>query len=212
MRTSRRSHAIDPHALGVAAPSETGGCRLVAITLGAAIAGAAMFALGAGRAATAGGARLLVVTSEPVDPRAILRVATASDADLALDSLGVVVVAPEGFGALEAADRELSRRRARKAEEVTVAGLRRAGITAAGHVGDHDPVRAVDHALSLFQADRTLVFAGPRLAEAYRRRLSGRGVEVIELPDEPPASGYHPGRSPRSLPLADDGTPAVGQD
>ena len=139
--------------------------------------------------------RLLVMTSEPVDPRAILRAATSRDADLALGRLGVMVISPEGFGHLELTNDERHYLRARNAEESTVAGLRRAGIAAAGHVGDHDPARALDDALFLFPANRILVFARGRLADAYRGRLGGRAVEVIELPDQPIAIRA---RSPRS--------------
>lgn len=200
--------------LGFIALADTGSSWFVAITLAAAIAAAALLALGVVRAAPDDAApsppadgepavgsaaivpgpdftgpsvpgRLLVVTSEPVDPRAILRAATSHDADLALDRLGVMVISPEGFGHLEVTNDERHYMRARKAEETTVAGLRRAGVAAAGHVGDHDPARAVDDALFLFPAARTLVFARGRLADAYRRRLGGRAVEVIELPDEP---------------------------
>ena len=200
--------------LGLIGLADTGSYWFVAITLAAAIAGTAMLALDVGRAAEddavpsppadmeptiAFGAivpgpgfagpsapeRLLVMTSEPVDPRAILRAATSRDADLALDRLGVMVVSPEGYGHLEVTNDERHYLRARKAEESTVAGLRRAGIAAAGHVGDHDPARALDDALFLFPANRTLVFARGRLADAYRGRLGGRAVEVIELLDEP---------------------------
>jgi hypothetical protein len=129
--------------------------------------------------------RLLVVTSEPVDPRVILRAVTSHDADLALDRLGVMVVSPEGFGHLEVTNDEGHYARARDAEETTVAELRRAGVAAAGHVGDHDPARAIDDALFLFGAQRTLVFARGRLADEYRRRLGARPVEIIELFDEP---------------------------
>jgi hypothetical protein len=131
--------------------------------------------------------RLLVVTSEPVDPRVILRAATSHDADLALDRLGVMVVSPEGFGRLEVTNDERHYARARDAVESTVAGLRRAGIAAAGHVGDHDAACAVDDALFLFPAQRTLVFAHGPLADEYRRRLGARTVEIIELFDEPVA-------------------------
>jgi hypothetical protein len=126
-----------------------------------------------------------VVTSEPLDPRAILRAATPGNGDVALDRLAVMVVSPEGFGHLEVTSDERHYTRARDAQQTTVAGLRRAGVAAAGHVGDHDPARAVDDALVLFAAQRTLVFAHGSLAGAYRRRLNGRRVEVIELLDDP---------------------------
>jgi hypothetical protein len=134
--------------------------------------------------------RLLVVTSEPVDPRAILRAATAGDEDEdgALACVGVMVVSPEGFGHYDPANDERFYARAREAEEQTVAGLRRAGIAAAGHVGDHDAGRAVDDALFLFPAQRTLVFARGSEADAYRVHLGDRAVEIIELPDEAVAS------------------------
>jgi hypothetical protein len=134
--------------------------------------------------------RLLVVTTEPVDPRVILRAAAADDEDedRALERVGVMVVAPEGFGHFDVANDERFYARAREAEEKTVAGLRRAGIAAAGHVGDHDAARAVDDALFLFPAQRTLVFARGRQADAYKHSFGDREVEIIELPDEAAAS------------------------
>jgi hypothetical protein len=69
-----------------------------------------------------------------------------------------------------------------------VAALRRAGISAAGHVGEHDAEQAIADALELFPAERVLVFAQGPYAPAYRNavdpdstaRRVGRPVELVD--------------------------------
>ena len=61
--------------------------------------------------------------------------------------------------------------RARRAEAETVASLRRAGINAAGQVGDRNPSHAVEDALALFPAGTVVVVARALEADVYREHL-----------------------------------------
>ena len=64
-------------------------------------------------------------------------------------------VAPEGLGGHGLIADERDYARALQAETSTVAALRRAGLNAAGHVGDRNPAHAIDDALALFPAARS---------------------------------------------------------
>jgi hypothetical protein len=124
--------------------------------------------------------RLLVVVHEPVDAASVMRAAAAGGGSVELGRLAVMVVAPEGLGSEEITGDEQHYSRARDAEETTVAELRREGVSAAGHVGDHDLLQAIRDAVVLFPADRTVVFAGPGLPSAQRGRLAAIGADVVE--------------------------------
>jgi hypothetical protein len=104
--------------------------------------------------------RVLVMTSEPVDADTLLA-ALKSDTGSAPHpaELGVMVVSPEGFGGVEITNDQGHYDAAQRAEAETVASLRRAGINAAGHVGEHDTDQAIADALALFPAERVVVFA-----------------------------------------------------
>jgi hypothetical protein len=116
--------------------------------------------------------RVLVVTSEPVAADTVLAALTAETGSAMWPSgLAVMVVSPEGFGGVEITNDQRHYDAARRAEDETVASLRRAEILAAGHVGDHDAVQAIADALELFPAERVLVFAHGRYAPAYRRAV-----------------------------------------
>ncbi len=124
--------------------------------------------------------RVIVVTSHPIAADALLP--ALGDAD----GLGVMVVSPEGFGRVEITNAERHYETARRAQEVTTASLRRAGVLAAGHVGDHDPVQAIEDARALFGADRVVVFthrdvAGPYHAAVEHAVRSGRIAEPPEI-------------------------------
>jgi hypothetical protein len=126
--------------------------------------------------------RVIVVTSHPIAADALLRALGE------VDGLGVVVVSPEGFGRAEITNDERHYETARRAEEVTSASLRRAGVLAAGHVGDHDPIQAIEDARALFGAERAVVFAHRDVAGAYRAAVehavrTGRIAEPPEIVD-----------------------------
>jgi hypothetical protein len=61
--------------------------------------------------------------------------------------------------------------RAHRVEAETVAALRRAGINAAGQVGDRNPSHAVEDALALFPARTVVVVARALEADVYREHL-----------------------------------------
>ena len=60
---------------------------------------------------------------------------------------------------------------ARRVEADTVAALRRAGIRAAGHVGDRHPENAIEDALALFPAAKVVVIARGSEASVYREHV-----------------------------------------
>lgn len=97
--------------------------------------------------------RILVVATEPVSAATILAGAGNARDGAGRRDVGVMVVAPEGAGHRDITDDEGSYRHARAVVAETVADLRRAGIAAAGHVGDHDRAQAVADALVLFPAN-----------------------------------------------------------
>ena len=104
--------------------------------------------------------RVVVVTSEPLDADKVLAALTNSVSSAPDPAeLGVMVVSPEGFGSAEITNDQGHYDSAQRAEAATVASLRRAGIKAAGHVGEHDMDQAIADALELFPAERVLVFA-----------------------------------------------------
>ncbi|MEA2442840.1 MAG: hypothetical protein QOJ12_132, partial [Thermoleophilales bacterium] len=109
--------------------------------------------------------RVVVVTSEPLDADKVLAALTNSVSSAPDPAeLGVMVVSPEGFGGAEITNDQGHYDVAQRAEAATVASLRRAGIKAAGHVGEHDMDQAIADALELFPAERVLVFADGALA------------------------------------------------
>ena len=103
------------------------------------------------------GARLLVVTSEPVDA-GVLRAALGDDAADA----EVMVVAP----ALQASsmrfwmsDADDAIARAQDVQGESVKRLEEEGVDAAGDTGESEPLVAIQDALATFDADRILVVA-----------------------------------------------------
>src|SRR4051812_48426986 len=111
----------------------------------------------------------------------------------ALDSAGadhrsVMFVAPEGLGGRGLMVDERDYARARQAETATVAALRKAGINAAGHVGDRNPAHAIHDALDLFPAATVIVVAHAAEIDLYRehvdrdelQRRTGADVRVLE--------------------------------
>ena len=128
--------------------------------------------------------RAVVVCTAPLTAEQVLG---------ALDSAGaehgsVMFVAPEGLGGRGLMVDERDYDRARRAETATVAALRKAGINAAGHVGDRNPAHAIHDALDLFPAATVVVVAQVAEIDLYRehvdcdelQRRTGAEVRVLE--------------------------------
>jgi hypothetical protein len=132
--------------------------------------------------------RLVVMTSEPVSAERVLAAAASCNgASASPDSLGVMVVSPEGFGKPEVTNDEGHYQSALRAESETVASLRRRSVKAAGHVGDHSGAQALEDALVLFPAEHVLVFAHPHDADAYRHAVKRANVRVpVDIIDVQP--------------------------
>jgi hypothetical protein len=124
----------------------------------------------------------------PASPeRAIVLCSDALTATQVLDAVGperqsIMVVAREGSGSH-------SYVQARRVEADTVAALRKAGVNAAGHVGDHNPAHAVDDALALFPAAEVVVVVPAAEVAVYHEHLdplevqrrTGVDVRVVEV-------------------------------
>ena len=132
-----------------------------------------------------GDERVVVVTTGPVAAEDVLPALGLPDTP---GRLSIMVVAPEGVGH-KTADDERHYIAARKAEGDTVGALRRAGIHAAGHVGDHSPSQAIEDALALFPAPRVVVLASGSDAAVLREHVdaialakrTGASVEFVDL-------------------------------
>jgi hypothetical protein len=126
--------------------------------------------------------RMLVVATEPLsDPGLIERIAAIaaegqSLADPSADS-ELLVVAPARPSALDrwASDLAAARRSAGEVVAVSLGSLAAAGLDAAGHVGDADPVQAIEDELHTYPAREVLLVDGPGLGASevaeVRRRL-----------------------------------------
>ena len=126
--------------------------------------------------------RLLVVANETVEGEALH---DAIRARAAARGSEVLVVAPalntrlrhwmsDSDGAHRAADQRLAG---------CLARLREAGVRAAGHVGDADPIRAIEDALRAFPADEIVIGTHPEERSNWLARdLVGRTCAVYGLP------------------------------
>jgi hypothetical protein len=121
----------------------------------------------------------------PVPPRRTIVMCTASmTAEQVRDALAatgaddrsIMFVAPEGLGSGGLMVDKLDYERALQAETATVAALRRAGINAAGHVGDRNPEHAITDALALFPAADVVIVARGTERDLYRRHLDVDGL------------------------------------
>lgn len=106
--------------------------------------------------------RAIVLCSEALTARQVLDV-------VGQEGRSIMVVAREGSG-------EHGYVHARRVEADTVAALRKAGVTATGHVGDHNPAHAVDDALGLFPAADVVIVAPAAEAAFYHEHLDPDGV------------------------------------
>ena len=127
--------------------------------------------------------RAVVVCTAPLTAEQVLGALDSTGADHS----SVMFVAPEGLGGRGLMVDERDYDRARRAETATVAALRKAGINAAGHVGDRNPAHAIHDALDLFPAATVVVVAQAAEIDLYRehvdhdelRRRTGADVRVL---------------------------------
>ena len=128
--------------------------------------------------------RAIVVCTAPLTAEQVLGALDSTGADHS----SVLFVAPEGLGGRGLMVDERDYDRARRAETATVAALRKAGINAAGHVGDRNPAHAIHDALDLFPAATVVVVAQAAEIDLYRehvdcdalQRQTGADVRVLE--------------------------------
>jgi hypothetical protein len=132
-----------------------------------------------GEPAIAGGRRILIVVTSPVDePAEVERVVSAAHIDG--EAAEVRVLAPARISFLDrwASDVEGARQSAQKNLVATVAGLARAGIVAEARVGDEDFVQAVEDQLHGFRADEVILVSADasegREAESAADELRSR--------------------------------------
>lgn len=129
--------------------------------------------------------RAIVMCTAAMTPEQVLDVVGAT----APDGRSIMFVAPEGLGSGGLMVDEHDYERALRAECTTVAALRRAGINAAGHVGDRNPEHAIVDALALFPAGDVLIVARGDETAVYRKHLdvealkrrTGADVRVLEV-------------------------------
>jgi hypothetical protein len=121
-------------------------------------------------------------TAAPVEAppgRAIVVSTTPMTAEQVLEAVGpaggetrsIMVVCPAGLQGAGLIVDDHDYARAHRVEAETVAALRRAGINAAGQVGDRNPSHAVEDALALFPARTVVVVARALEADVYREHL-----------------------------------------
>ena len=116
---------------------------------------------------SAGGRKLLVVANETLTGDELLDAVRAKvDADTI-----VVVIAPvnaprEGYVVYDNTRRAAAGRRL----ERTLTRFREAGIAAAGHVVDNDPLTAVKDAIAIEEPDELIVSTHPEATSGWRRR------------------------------------------
>ena len=162
-------------ALGIVAIAETDDVWLVVLCVAAVAAIGAGIAFDLTRAAgaeeVAPRGRAIVVCTEPMTAEQVL--------ELAGPATSIMVVAPARPAYIHA----------RRVAAETVAALRRAGVRAAGHVGDRHPELAIEDALALFPASKVVVIARGAEASVYRehvdfdaiRERTGAEVRVLEI-------------------------------
>ena len=117
--------------------------------------------------------RVAPTLPHPEDERRILVIANETVAGDTLHEMirrksegyraNVLVVAPAQPSPLQhlASDEDPSRGAARERVDASLARLRDAGISAQGHVGDADPVQAIEDALRTFGPDEVIISTHP---------------------------------------------------
>jgi hypothetical protein len=117
--------------------------------------------------------RAIVVSTMPMTAEEVIEVVGPSEGA----DRSIMVVCPAGLtgGGLMADAHDYDR--AHRSEAATVAALRRAGINAAGQVGDRNPAHALDDALALFPAGTVVIVAHGPEADVYREHLDMAGLQ-----------------------------------
>ncbi len=117
--------------------------------------------------------RVAPTLAHPADERRILVIASETVAGETLHAMirqksegyrtNVLVVAPAQPSPLQhlASDDDPSRRAALERVDATLARLRDAGVSAQGHVGDSDPLQAIEDALRTFGPDEIIISTHP---------------------------------------------------
>lgn len=118
-------------------------------------------------------ARVAPTLSHPDNERRILVIANETVAGDTLHAMirqksegyrtNVLVVAPAQPSPLQhlASDDDPARQEARERVDASLAKLRKAGLSAQGHVGDPDPVQAIEDALRTFGPDEIIISTHP---------------------------------------------------
>jgi nucleotide-binding universal stress UspA family protein len=129
---------------------------------------------------------LLIVANETVEGAALVGAAR----DIALSqNARVLVVAPALNTRLRhwMSDSDHARRAAERRLAGCLARLKEAGVRAEGHVGDADPMRAIEDAMRVFGADEIVIGTHPEersnwLARDLVGRICGTyGVPVVHV-------------------------------
>ena len=126
--------------------------------------------------------RLLVVANETVEGSAL--VDTVRDIALSHDA-DVLVVAPALNSRLRhwMSDSDGAHRAAGRRLAGCLARLQDAGVRATGHVGDADPLRAIEDAIRLFPADEIVIGTHPEERSNWLAHdLVARACARFELP------------------------------
>jgi nucleotide-binding universal stress UspA family protein len=125
---------------------------------------------------------LLVVANETVEGNVL--VDTVRDIALSRDA-DVLVVAPALNSRLRhwMSDSDRAHAAAQQRLDNTLARLNAAGVRASGHVGDADPLRAIEDALQLFAADEIVIGTHPEERSNWLAHdLVARTCARFELP------------------------------
>jgi GABA permease len=125
---------------------------------------------------------LLVVANETVEGTVLVE--TVRDIALSRDA-DVLVVAPALNTRLRhwMSDSDRAHAAAQQRLDNTLARLRAAGVRANGHVGDADPLRAMEDAMQLFGADEIVISTHPEERSNWLAHdLVARACARFELP------------------------------
>ena len=126
--------------------------------------------------------RLLVVSNETVEGDTLHELIGRRSL---LQGTEVFVVAPALNSRVRhwLSDEDSARRAAGERLRRAVARLQGAGVHADGHVGDADPIQAIEDALRIFPADELIIATHPEPRSNWlAHRLVERAGEAFELP------------------------------
>ena len=104
--------------------------------------------------------RILVIANETLEGETLHSMIKAKSEGYRANVLVVTPVQPSPLQHLASAD-DAARETAKERLDASLARLREAGISAHGHIGDSDPVQAVEDALRTFGPDEIIVSTHP---------------------------------------------------